>query len=176
MVLSHTFDSEKMTLRRMMLQDVDQVLEVEHRCFTSPWSRQAFVTELVDNRLAEYIVLEYENRVIGYVGVWLVIDEGHITNVAVDPTFRGKHLGEYLMRTVMDNCAARGMRRITLEVRLTNTVAQNLYEKLGFISVGKRRGYYTDNNEDAIIMWADLPSGTQRSGVADRATGGGNVD
>ncbi|MCL6454113.1 MAG: ribosomal protein S18-alanine N-acetyltransferase [Alicyclobacillus sp.] len=152
------FESERTTIRRMTLRDIDQVLEVEHLCFTAPWSRQAFVTELVDNRLAEYLVLEHDHRVIGYIGVWLVIDEGHITNVAVHPDFRGQHLGEFLMRTVMDNCAARGMRRITLEVRVTNTVAQNLYRKLGFVAVGKRRGYYTDNNEDAIIMWADLPA------------------
>lgn len=178
MVLAHTFDAERMTLRRMMLQDIEQVLEIEHRCFTSPWSRQAFVTELVDNRLAEYIVLEYEGRIIGYVGVWLVIDEGHITNVAIDPEFRGRHLGEYLMRTMMENCAAHGIQRITLEVRLTNTVAQQLYQKLGFVSVGKRRGYYTDNNEDALIMWADVASGGQSSGAeTDKGTtGGGQVD
>lgn len=147
---------EHISLRRMMLQDIDEVLEVEHLCFTSPWSRQAFVTELVDNRLADYLVMVYENRIIGYIGVWLVIDEGHITNVAVHPDFRGMHLGESLMRTAMLNCLARGMKRMTLEVRVTNIVAQNLYEKLGFVSVGKRRGYYTDNNEDALIMWADL--------------------
>lgn len=148
-----------MVLRRMMLQDVEQVLRVEQRCFTAPWSRQAFVTELVDNRLAQYLVLEHEGVVVGYIGVWLVIDEGHITNVAVDPDYRGQHLGEYLMRSAMANCAAQGMQRITLEVRATNAVAQNLYTKLGFVAVGKRRGYYTDNNEDAVIMWADLVGG-----------------
>ena len=165
MVPAETFNFENMTLRRMMLQDIDQVLQVEHRCFTAPWSRQAFVTELVDNRLAHYIVLEYEHRVVGYAGVWLVVDEGHVTNVAVDPDFQGRHLGEFLMRTLMDYCASQGLQRITLEVRVTNTTAQNLYTKLGFVGVGKRRGYYTDNNEDALIMWAELPGEWASSGM-----------
>jgi ribosomal-protein-alanine N-acetyltransferase len=149
-------EEERVTLRRMMLSDVEQVLEVEHRSFTAPWSRQAFLTELADNHLARYIVAEYQGRVIGYAGVWLIVDEGHVTNIAVHPDFRGRHLGETLLRALMAECVGQGIRRMTLEVRVSNTVAQNLYRKLGFVGVGTRKGYYTDNNEDALIMWADL--------------------
>ncbi|WP_368780804.1 ribosomal protein S18-alanine N-acetyltransferase [Alicyclobacillus fastidiosus] len=149
--------TEKLVIRRMLLQDLDDVLHVEHRAFTAPWSRAAFLGELVENRLARYVVAELDGRVIGYGGLWMILDEGHVTNIAVDPDFRGRKLGEKLLRTLMSMCAASGGRKMTLEVRVSNTVAQNLYRKYGFERVGLRKGYYTDNREDAIIMWVDLP-------------------
>jgi [ribosomal protein S18]-alanine N-acetyltransferase len=149
---------ENFQIRRMNLQDIDEVLQVEKRSFTAPWSRQAFMTELIDNHLANYVVAEYNGRVIGYAGVWMIIDEGHVTNIAVDPDFRGKHMGEKLLQTLMSVCIAHGGRKMTLEVRVTNYIAQKLYEKYGFERVGVRKGYYTDNREDALIMWADLPA------------------
>lgn len=155
----HVFQSSDLEVRRMRLEDVDAVLQVEHRCFTAPWSRQAFVTEIVDNQFARYIVLEYHGRIIGYAGIWLIVDEGHITNVAVDPDYRRNHLGETLLHALTSICLSNGVRRMTLEVRVSNIGAQRLYEKFGFVSVGLRRGYYTDNNEDAAIMWADIPPG-----------------
>lgn len=147
----------EVTLRRMTLRDVDNVLIVERRSFMAPWSRQAFMTELLDNQFARYIVAEHAGRIVGYSGIWLIVDEGHVTNIAVDPDYRGYHLGETLLRSLMAICVAHGGRRITLEVRVTNDVAQNLYRKLGFAGAGVRKGYYTDNREDALIMWADLP-------------------
>lgn len=147
----------QLLLRKMTLKDIDHVMTVERRSFSAPWSRQAFVTELVDNQFARYVVAEYEGRIIGYAGVWLIVDEGHVTNIAVDPDFRGRHLGETLLRTLMSTCVSSGMRRMTLEVRVSNFVAKRLYEKLGFVDVGVRKGYYTDNHEDAAIMWVDLP-------------------
>ncbi len=155
--MSEAWHPEKLQIRRMTLQDVDQVMLVEKRSFTAPWSRQAFMTELIDNHLARYIVAEYSGRVIGYAGVWMIIDEGHVTNIAVDPDFRGKYLGDKLLRALMSICMAQGGKKMTLEVRVTNHVAQKLYEKYGFERVGIRKGYYTDNREDALIMWADLP-------------------
>lgn len=152
-----SWEPSALTLRRMTLYDIDQVLQVERKCFTAPWSRQAFVTELAQNQFAHYLVAEYQGTVIGYAGVWLIIDEGHITNIAVHPDFRGLKLGETLLRTLANHCAAHGILRMTLEVRVSNTVAQNLYQKVGFVDVGVRKGYYTDNNEDAMIMWVDLP-------------------
>ncbi|GMA50380.1 ribosomal-protein-alanine acetyltransferase [Alicyclobacillus contaminans] len=148
--------NDQITIRRMLLADVDQVMEVERKSFTAPWSRQAFLAELADNQLARYIVATKDDRVIGYAGIWLIVDEGHVTNIAVHPDFRGRRLGEMLLRALMAECMQRGIRRMTLEVRVSNTVAQNLYRKLGFVGVGERKGYYTDNNEDALIMWADL--------------------
>lgn len=147
----------EVTLRRMTLRDIDNVLVVERRSFTAPWSRQAFMTELLDNQFARYIVAEHDGHIVGYAGIWLIVDEGHVTNIAVDPDYRGYHLGETLLRTLMAVCVRNGGRRITLEVRVTNNVAQNLYRKLGFEGAGIRRGYYTDNREDALIMWANLP-------------------
>lgn len=157
MAMVEAWEPSALSLRKMTLHDIDKVLEVETRSFAAPWSRQAFVTELVQNQFAHYLVAEYGDRIIGYAGVWLIIDEGHITNVAVDPDFRGIKLGETLLRTMAAHCMANGVRRMTLEVRVSNTVAQHLYQKLNFVSVGVRKGYYTDNNEDAMIMWADLP-------------------
>ncbi len=157
MALAEAWDPAGVSLRPMRLQDVDFVLRVERRSFTAPWSRQAFLTELVDNQFARYWVMEYRGRIIGYVGVWLIVDEGHITNIAIDPEFRGRRLGERLLRALMAQCVAHGMQRVTLEVRVTNEVAQNLYRKLGFVDSGVRKGYYTDNREDALIMWAELP-------------------
>lgn len=157
MAMVTSWEPSALSFRRMTLYDVDRVLDVEKRCFSAPWSRQAFVTELVQNQFAHYLVAEYEGRIIGYSGVWLIIDEGHITNIAVDPDFRGLKLGEILLRTMATHCLANGGQRMTLEVRVSNTVAQTLYTKLGFSEAGTRKGYYTDNNEDAIIMWADLP-------------------
>jgi len=151
------FKPDRLQIRRMTLQDVDSVMAVERRSFTAPWSRQAFMTELIDNQFARYIVAVYDGRLVGYAGVWLIIDEGHVTNVAVDPDFRGLHLGESLMRALVSICLANSATRMTLEVRVSNVNAKHLYEKLGFESVGLRKGYYTDNNEDAMIMWADLP-------------------
>ena len=147
----------EVTLRRMTLRDVDHVLLVERRSFTAPWSRQAFMTELLDNQFARYIVAEHAGRIVGYAGIWLIVDEGHVTNIAVDPDYRGQHLGEMLLRMLMAICVRNGGRRITLEVRVTNEVAKNLYRKLGFEGAGVRKGYYTDNREDALIMWANLP-------------------
>lgn len=144
--------------RRMTLRDLDDVMFVEQRAFAAPWSRQAFLSEMVDNQFARYFVAEYQQRVIAYAGIWLIVDEGHVTNIAVDPDHRGRHLGESLLTMLLSVCAANHIHRITLEVRVSNVVAQRLYEKFGFVNVGVRKGYYTDNREDAIIMWADVPA------------------
>lgn len=150
-------DDGPFSIRPMTLRDVDGVLQVEHRSFTAPWSRQAFLTELVDNHFARYVVAEVDGRIVGYAGIWLIIDEGHVTNIAVDPDYRGQHLGETLLQTLISICMANSVHRMTLEVRVSNHVALSLYEKFGFEKVGVRKGYYTDNGEDAHIMWVTLP-------------------
>lgn len=158
-------DDNRLIIRRMLLGDIDHVLRVEHRAFTAPWSRQAFLGELVENRLAKYIVAEYDGSIIGYAGLWIIMDEGHVTNIAVDPDFRGRRIGERLLRALMSMCAASGGHKMTLEVRVSNEIAQNLYRKYGFERVGVRKGYYTDNKEDAVIMWVDLPPLTSKGEV-----------
>lgn len=142
-------------LRPMRDADIDQVLEVERQSFSVPWSRQAFEMELRDNDLAYYLVAEDVGRVVGYGGMWLVIDEAHVTNIALLPAYRGRRLGEKLLQALMDVAAAAGARRMTLEVRESNIIAQRLYTRLGFVVQGRRRGYYSDMGEDALVMWKD---------------------
>ena len=142
--------------RYMREEDIDQVLEVEHASFTTPWSREAFYNELHNNKFAVYIVLEEENQIIGYCGTWVVIDEAHVTNVAIMPGYRGKKLGEALMTKLMSVARELGARSMTLEVRVTNHVAQSLYRKLGFQNGGFRKNYYSDIQEDALVMWVNL--------------------
>lgn len=147
---------EEYNLRFMKVEDVPQVYELERLSFTLPWSQQSFYTELTQNVYARYLVIEYEGRIISYGGMWIIVDEAHVTNVAVHPDYRGRKLGELMMRQMMELARGFDAVRMTLEVRPSNHVARALYQKLGFIDTGIRPGYYTDNNEDAIIMWADL--------------------
>ncbi|WP_409296573.1 ribosomal protein S18-alanine N-acetyltransferase [Peribacillus sp. SCS-26] len=144
------------TYRRMIPEDIEQVLAVEHQSFTLPWSREAFENELMNNKYALYLVLEDEGRVIGYCGTWLVLDEAHITNIAILPEYRGRSLGEALLIKMMQTVMEMGAISITLEVRVSNMPAQSLYRKLGFQNGGIRKRYYTDNYEDALVMWVKL--------------------
>ncbi len=140
----------------MTLQDLDRIVEIEQLSFTLPWSRSSFYQELTNNRYARYIVMEYDGQIIGYCGMWLVMDEAHITNIAVLPEFRGKKLGEALMKQAMALAREEGAQTMTLEVRVSNNVAQSLYRKLGFLNGGIRKRYYSDNQEDALVMWVKL--------------------
>lgn len=150
------------TYRRMQWSDIDRILEIERQSFSAPWSRAAFEGELARNCFAIYIVAEIGRRVVGYAGMWVILDEAHITNIAVDPAYRGKKLGENLLRQMMELAVGNGASRMTLEVRVSNKTAQNLYQKLGFRSCGIRKGYYSDNREDAVIMWAELKAEPHR--------------
>ncbi|ANB57003.1 ribosomal-protein-alanine acetyltransferase [Anoxybacillus sp. B7M1] len=146
----------EINFRTMTLNDIDDVLAIEKASFTLPWSREAFYNELVHNQYAKYVVMEHNGHMIGYCGMWVVIDEAHITNVAVLPEYRGKKLGEALMRMMMETARQLGAITMTLEVRVSNHVAQSLYRKLGFLNGGIRKKYYPDNQEDALVMWVKL--------------------
>nr|WP_285846834.1 ribosomal protein S18-alanine N-acetyltransferase [Priestia koreensis] len=140
----------------MDVNDIDQVVGIEQLSFSTPWSKEAFVNELTQNQFSKYVVMEENDVIIGYCGLWVIIDEGHITNVAILPSHRGQGLGEKLMRKVMELSMEFGARTLTLEVRVSNHVAQSLYKKLGFEAGGLRRNYYTDSQEDALVMWVKL--------------------
>lgn len=142
-------------LRSMELEDVPEVHRIETLCFSAPWSLDAFYSEL-DNKLALYHVAELEGRIIGYCGIWVVIDEGHITNLAIDPAEQGHHYGLNMMKAVIMWAKNIGICRLTLEVRVSNEKAIRMYEQLGFVSAGLRKGYYEDTGEDASIMWLEL--------------------
>ena len=132
---------------------LDRVMEIEQACFTAPWSKGTFYRELVSNPYANYIVALAGEAVAGYAGTWLVLDESHITNIAVAPEWRRHGIGRKLMEELLRISLGQGARSITLEVRRSNVAAQNLYQSFGFVVAGVRRGYYTDDNEDALIMW-----------------------
>jgi ribosomal-protein-alanine N-acetyltransferase len=147
---------DSFVFRSMTEEDIDQILEIEHASFTLPWSRDAFYNEVHHNKFAVYIVIEVEGKIIGYCGAWIVIDEAHITNVAILPEYRGRKLGEALMEKIISVARSMGARSMTLEVRVTNNIAQSLYRKLGFQNGGIRKNYYSDNQEDALVMWVNL--------------------
>ena len=144
------------SFRPMTLADVPQIVAIEREAFTAPWSAEAFANEIKHNHFARYTVMELDGEIIGYGGMWTIMDEAHITNIAVRAAFRGRGYGELLLRRLQRTAVEHGSRSMTLEVRVSNETAQNLYRKLGFRASGLRPRYYTDNQEDALIMWADL--------------------
>lgn len=143
----------RVTLEDMRLEDVPRVREIEQMSFRSMWPRDAYTHELRDNRLASYIVARFEKDIVGYAGMWVIMDEAHITTIAVDPMYRGQHIGERLLIGLIDAAMEKGARWMTLEVRKSNATAQALYHKYGFREIGVRKGYYSDNREDALVMW-----------------------
>lgn len=143
-------------IRPMELRDLDQVEEVEKKSFTSLWTKSLYRRELLENSFASYFVIEIDEKVIGFCGLWLVIDEAQVTNIAIDPSYRGYGYGSLLFQYMIKHAVEQGATNLSLEVRKSNTQAQNLYRKFGLEKAGIRRNYYTDNNEDAIVMWVKL--------------------
>ena len=139
-------------IRRMRLEDVDAVTEIERATFARPWSRESFRQEMVRNKAARYLVALRDGRIVGYAGAWIILDESHITNIAVAEKERGKGIGRRLTEALMQYISNLGAAYATLEVRVSNERAQHLYKSLGFVSVGKRKRYYEDNGEDAYLM------------------------
>jgi [ribosomal protein S18]-alanine N-acetyltransferase len=139
----------------MTLDDIDAVQAVERSSFPVPWPANAFRHELTQNRNARYIVAREREGVIGYAGLWLMVDEAHITTFAVLPEHRRRRIGERMLQRLFEIAEVMGAEWLTLEVRVSNLAAQRLYEKYGFRRAGVRRRYYSDNNEDALIMWTD---------------------
>ena len=142
-------------IRRMRLKDVKAVAAIEAETFARPWSEESFRQEITRNVAARYLVAEEDGQVVGYAGAWIIIDESHITNIAVKQEARGRGIGKKLTGELLRLLSNLGASYATLEVRVSNLRAQNLYKSLGFISVGKRKRYYEDNNEDAYLMVCD---------------------
>lgn len=155
----------------MTLADVDQVLEIERASFSAPWSARAFRYEIAENEHSTMLTVRSAPRascrwvqwlrrhklidpgpVLGYAGFWLLVDDVHISTIAVHPQWRGRGLGELLLVSLLEKGIALEARRATLEVRISNLAAQGLYRKYGFEIASRRKGYYADNNEDAYIM------------------------
>lgn len=133
---------------------INGVYNLSKECFAIPWTLDSITNEL-NNPLAKYIIAEdlETNEVIGFVGVWIVAGEGDITNIAVNPKYRKHGVASNLLLNLLDICKSLNCNDITLEVRESNIPAQNLYKKFDFKEEGIRKGYYSDNGENAIIMW-----------------------
>jgi ribosomal-protein-alanine N-acetyltransferase len=142
-------------IRKAHIKDAGSLAELDKACFSLPWSKNTFALELGKNRLSLYLVAEVDGQIAGYAGLWEVLDEGHITNVVVHPKHRRKGIGESLLSELFQISKTTGIKRYTLEVRASNKSAINLYKRLGFKAVGIRREYYSDNLEDALILWKD---------------------
>lgn len=143
----------KLIIRNAEERDIKSMAELDIICFTEPWSEEAFKSEIMENDRAFYIVAENNGKIVGYAGLWAILDEGHITNVAVAPEFRRKGIGRSIINTLLEVNEKNGLNSFTLEVRESNFPAQALYEEFKFKPAGVRKGYYLDNGENAIIMW-----------------------
>jgi ribosomal-protein-alanine N-acetyltransferase len=139
-------------IRGMLSKDLDQIITIEKVCFSTPWSKGSFENEL-KNEFAYYQCAEIEGKIVGYMGMWRVVDECHITNVAILPEYRKRGIAGMLIQKMVGICRSSEISAMTLEVRVSNIPAINLYKKYGFYSVGKRPNYYTRPVEDALIMW-----------------------
>lgn len=159
---------------RMRVGDLDEVLAIERVSFSMPWSRGAFVYEIEQNRVARCWVMRDTDRVVGYVCLWEVADELHITNIAVDPVHRRQGIGRTLLGGILEDARERRLRLVVLEVRPSNREAVTLYESFGFRVVGRRRGYYYDTGEDALVMEALLAAATSSADSTGSRGAGGN--
>jgi ribosomal-protein-alanine N-acetyltransferase len=142
-------------IRSMTVRDIADVHEIERASFPVPWPAYAFRQELEMNRLARYLVVKAGDETVAYGGIWLMVDEAHVTTFAVMPSWRRQGIGGYLMLGVMRLARDVGAAVATLEVRITNEPARSLYQRFGFRPVGLRPRYYSDNGEDALIMTSD---------------------
>jgi ribosomal-protein-alanine N-acetyltransferase len=152
----------------MRVEDLPAIHEIERQSFTTPWPPHAYRAELEANRLAHYLVVRVDGQLVGYAGMWLMVDEAHITTFAVHPAWRRQRIAERLLLVLLDLGVRRHAREATLEVRLSNMAARRLYEKFGFRPVGVRPRYYSDDNEDALIMTTETLDGPQMTARIDR--------
>lgn len=140
----------------MKKNDIDGIINIEEKSYGEHhWSKDSFYSELSNNLAKYFCAYDMTDNLLGYAGSWIVLDEAHITNIAVAPEHRGKKVGEALLTKIFDTCYENMVKYLTLEVRVSNTPAISLYEKYSFKSLGTRKGYYQNNNEDALIMWTE---------------------
>ncbi len=146
-------DLEPLVVTPMRRRHLPGVLAIEAQVYPRPWSSRLFEDEL-ERRGRAYVVARRGERVVGYAGVLMIADDGHIATVAVDPAEQRRGIGRVLLRELVRRSVELGARQLTLEVRVSNDAAQALYREFGFAPAGARKAYYADNGEDAIVMWA----------------------
>jgi ribosomal-protein-alanine N-acetyltransferase len=145
----------KIDITPFLPEHIDQVHSIETSSFTEPWSKTAILQD-AEKDITTYLVATKNNKVVGYMGMWQILDEGHITNIAVHNSYRGEGIANRLINELINIAKTKHITAITLEVRESNTIAKNLYEKHGFTTHGTRKNYYKNPTENAVIMWKSL--------------------
>lgn len=146
----------EIAIKPMQKKDIEDVLKIEEQAYGEHhWSKDSFYGELANNLAHYYSAFDINGKLVGYAGSWRVIDEAHITTIAISSDLKRKKIGEALLNRIIEDCYKNEIKYITLEVRVSNIAAISLYEKYGFKSLGARKGYYQNNNEDALIMWTE---------------------
>ena len=147
---------QNLKIQKMNYEHIDEILHIEELCYGAHhWSRDSFIAEL-NNKISSYFcIIDKNDKCLGYMGIWKIVNEAHITNLSIHPDFQHKKLAHRLLLNSIKECYKEKIKFITLEVRVSNTRAIKLYERFGFKSLGLRKKYYQDNNEDALIMWSE---------------------
>ena len=149
-------DTSQILITKMTTEDIENVVEIEKEAYGEHhWSKSSFYDEMQNNLAKYYSAKTLNGELVGYAGTWHILDEGHITTIAVKKSYMRRHIGEAIIVKILEDCYDSGIKYLTLEVRVSNAPAINLYSKYGFQSLGTRKGYYQDNNEDALIMWTE---------------------
>lgn len=146
----------KIVIKEMKPEHIDAVMIIDRESFTTSWTKEIFMKEIAENKFAHYFIVQLADEIIGYAGMWIVNDDAQVTNIAISPEHRGKKIGEKLFYFVFQHAIRTGVKQLSLEVRASNIIAQNMYQKFGLVPGGIRKKYYTDDQEDAIVMWVDL--------------------
>jgi ribosomal-protein-alanine N-acetyltransferase len=147
--------TNKPVIRFIEKHDIDQVIAIEKLSFSIPWTKKMLENEL-KNPFSRYLILDISGKVIGYAGLWVILDEGHITNIAIHPCFRRQGYGTVLLQELISFARNNGIKALTLEVREGNHNAISFYTRFGFKTEGRRKNYYANNGEDALIMWLNI--------------------
>ena len=146
----------EINISKMTKDDVEAVVKIEEEAYgRHHWAKSSFYDEMSNNLAKYYVAKLSDGEIVGYAGTWHIIDEGHITTIAVKNEYLRNHIGESIIKAIIDDCYRNNIKYMTLEVRISNVPAIKLYEKYGFQSLGTRKGYYQDNDEDALIMWTE---------------------
>ncbi|GAE95442.1 ribosomal-protein-S18p-alanine acetyltransferase [Gracilibacillus boraciitolerans JCM 21714] len=146
----------KVEFRKMTESDITSVMNIDELSFPIPWPEDIYYEELRNNKYAVYFVAVVDDKVVGFCGSWMILDEAQITNIAIDPIYRGRGYGQALFQYVINYGLAHGIKHLSLEVRVSNTAALRMYKKFGLQPGGIRKSYYTDNLEDALVLWVKL--------------------
>ncbi len=142
----------KFTIRKMTLEDIPAVIDLDHKSFSLPWPERSFRFEVTENPASHCWVAEVDGKVVGMIVVWLIVDEAHVATIATHPDFRRQGIAKSLLAHALLRLIDEGARSSFLEVRESNLAAQEMYRKFGYEETGRRRRYYSDNDEDAILM------------------------